>query len=186
MPSQKRRLIPISDRRFQFKYTGIIMLVAAVVSTALGALLLDAYRQMNAMIEINEAIGERLDHDSATQVFYLVIAFLAAEVVFLGALGLVITNRVCGPIFVIQRHLESLASGVYPRLRPLRAGDEFKSAFDAVSELVNALQARDARELEELRALQEQLRASESGAEASVLESIARQISEREARVKAP
>ena len=71
----KRRLIPIVDRAFQFKYTGIILLVAAVTSTVLGFFLLKAYREMNEVIQLAgmaPEIGEKLDADDTRRVGTLV------------------------------------------------------------------------------------------------------------------
>lgn len=183
MASNKRRLIPIVDRRFQLKYTSIIVAVAAVVSTALGYLLLDAYREMNAMLEVNEAIGARLDGDDARRVFYIVIGFLVAEVAFLGVLGLLVTHRVCGPIFVLQRHLGALFDGGYPQLRPLRARDEFRGAFEIFSDVVRQLKERDDKERAELLALVAAAR--EQGMAEQHLAALQRMLEEREARLAA-
>lgn len=151
---KKRRLIPIVDRRFQFKYTALIMGVAAVVSTALGYFLLDAYRELNSMIEISSAIGQQLNSEDAEQVFALVVGFLGAEVLILGVLGLLITHKVVGPVFVLHRHFATLADGSYPSIRGLRKGDEFMPAFEAFSDAVNRLREQDEADLATLRELQ--------------------------------
>jgi hypothetical protein len=149
----KRRLIPIVDRAFQFKYTAIILLVAALTSTVLGFFLLDAYHEMNEVIglaAISPEIGEKLDADDATRVFTIIVLSLVGEVVILGVLGLIITHRVCGPIFVITRHLGTMLDGRYPALRPLRAGDEFAPMFELFKQLVDKQRDRDAAELSKL------------------------------------
>lgn len=150
MATYKRRLIPIVDRRFQFKYTGLIFGVAALVSLILGYFLLKAYNELNDMLEVSAAVSEKLDADSARDVFALVVGFLSAEVILIGVAGLLITHRVCGPIFVIHRHVATLLDGKYPTLRPLRSGDEFVTTFEAFKQTVQMFQERDQRELEEL------------------------------------
>ncbi len=182
MATNKRRLIPIVDRRFQFKYTGLICLVAAIVSTALGYFLLDAYMQLNSMIEVSEAIGDRLNSDDAQRVFVLVIGFLVGEVVLLGVAGLLITHRVVGPVFVLHRHLATLAEGKYPTLRPLRESDEFKATFDAFSETLQMFRDRDEREARELNEVLEAARGK--GVDAAQLETLQRLVDEREARTR--
>ena len=152
MATHKRRLIPIVDRGFQFKYTAIIMGVAALVSTILGYFLLDAYTEMNSMIEISDEIGQQLNADDARRVFIMVVGFLGAEVIVLGVLGLVITHRVCGPIFVLARHLNTIREGSYPAVRPLRSGDEFRACFDVFAETVETLRDRDDAEIKTLEA----------------------------------
>jgi len=160
MKKYKRRLIPIVDRKFQFKYTAIIVAVAAVISCILGLLLLSAYREMNAIIEVSSAIGETLDADDARRVFYIVISFLIGEVAILGVLGLLITHRVAGPLFVFHRHLKTMKDGQYPKLRPLRPGDEFGEAFRTLSELIVDMKERDR---EEANALTKTIAAAEQG-----------------------
>jgi signal transduction histidine kinase len=159
MAKYKRRLIPIIDRGFQFKYTGIMVLVAGVVSTVLGFLLLSAYREMNEIIQVSEMIGQRMDADDARRVFYMVVGFLVAEVVIIGLLGLLITHRVCGPIFVVNRNLRAIIEGRYPSVRPLRSGDEFREAFDTMVDVITILKERDDSEAKALREIIESARA---------------------------
>lgn len=161
MAQYKRRLIPIVDRRFQFKYTAIIVAVAAVVSTILGAFLWQSYSEMNEMIATltNTDIAGALDSDDSRSVFQMVVVFLVGEVVVLGVTGLLITHKVCGPIFVLERHLSTLNDQRYPTLRPLRSGDEFHSCFETFGETVDMLKARDEAELPQLQALAEEAKA---------------------------
>ena len=180
----KRRLIPIVDRAFQFKYTGIILLVAAVTSTVLGFFLLKAYREMNEVIgiaSISPDIGARLNADDAAKVFQIIIACLVGEVVVLGALGLVITARVCGPIFVITRHFGTMLDNKYPSLRPLRAGDEFAPMFELFKQLVDKQRGRDASEITRLGAALAAAKAK--GVDAETLQMLQTLVDERAARI---
>ena len=162
----KRRLIPIVDRRFQFKYTAIIVLVAAAVSTVLGAFLWRSYTESNQIIELaslSPGIGDQLNAEDTRTVFRLCVAFLVAEVGVFGLLGLVITHRVAGPVFVIHRHLVTLAEGAFPRLRTLRAGDEFQSTFEALHSVVDQLRRREQIDLDRLKGLLEAAQAKSIG-----------------------
>src|SRR5690349_2096296 len=117
MAQYKRRLIPIVDRRFQFKYTAIIVAIAAVVSTVLGYFLLKSYLEMNEVIDLaslSPEVNDKLNSDDARFVFQLTLGFLVLEVLGLGVMGLLITHRVCGPIFVLTRHLGTMLDGKYP------------------------------------------------------------------------
>jgi hypothetical protein len=150
----KRRLIPIVDRAFQFKYTGIILLVAAVTSTVLGFFLLKAYREMNEVIQLAgmaPEIGEKLDADDTKRVFTITVLCLIGEVAILGVMGLLITHRVAGPIFVITRHFNTMIDGKHPFLRPLRQGDEFAPMFAAFQKLIDGSKSKDAAEIERLK-----------------------------------
>jgi hypothetical protein len=180
----KRRLIPIVDRAFQFKYTGAILMVAALTSTVLGFFLLKAYREMNEVIglaAISPEIGEKLNADDAKQVFQIIIFSLVAEVVILGVLGLIITHRVCGPIFVITKHFGTMLSGKYPSLRPLRAGDEFAPMFELFKQLVDKQRDRDAAEISRLTKVMAAAR--EKGVDAETIASLQILVDERTARI---
>jgi hypothetical protein len=183
----KRRLIPIVDRAFQFKYTAIILLVAATTSTVLGFFLLEAYREMNEVIglaAISPEIGEKLDADDAKKVFSIIVLSLVAEVAILGVLGLIITHRVCGPIFVITRHLGTMVDGRYPALRPLRAGDEFAPMFESFKQLVDTQRDRDAAEVSKLN--KAMAAAREKGVDAESITILQTLIDERSARLGPP
>jgi nitrogen fixation/metabolism regulation signal transduction histidine kinase len=182
MATYKRRLIPIVDRRFQFKYTGLIFGVAAVVSLILGYFLLKAYNELNAMLEVSAAVNDKLNADSARNVFALVVGFLSAEVILIGVAGLLVTHRVVGPIFVLHRHVATLLEGKYPTLRPLRSGDEFVSTFEAFKQTVQMFQERDQRELDELKAVLEAAEAK--GLEEDHTATLRRLVEEREARLE--
>ena len=182
----KRRLIPIVDRSFQFKYTGVILVVAAVVSSVLGGFLWSAYQEMNELIGLAGLIPEVQSQMNAADtrfVFTLTFAFLVGEVAILGVLGLLITHRVCGPIFVITRHLDTLLHGAFPQLRPLRQGDEFVSMFDIFSRVVERLKKRDEDEIDRLQPIIAAARAKGlSDSDVATLQAL---VDERQARLAA-
>ena len=182
MAAHKRRLIPIVDSKFQLKYTAIIMGVAAVVSTALGYFLWNANREMNAMLATltDTGLGASLNADDAQRVWVLVVVFLVAEVLVLGVLGLLVTHRVCGPIFVLKQHLSTLNEGKYPAMRPLRSSDEFVEAFHTFADFVTRLKQRDEAESKSLAALLADAQARDDDEAVKVL---GRLIEERKARL---
>ncbi|MEO8007699.1 MAG: hypothetical protein ABI728_04155 [Betaproteobacteria bacterium] len=151
--SNKRRSIPVVDKAFQYKYTAIIISIAVVVSTLLGYLLLQGYLEMNRIMDLamqSAEISDKLTGEDAMRVFYISLVSLVFEVLALGVMGLIITHRVCGPVFVIQRHLTTMLDGKYPRARPLRRGDEFLETFKVFTAVVESLKKRDADEVETL------------------------------------
>jgi hypothetical protein len=180
MAGNKRRLIPIVDRSFQYKYTGLIFGVAAVVSAILGFFLLSAYREMNDLMDVSAAIGDKLNADDAQRVFTMVVGFLVAEVLLLGVAGLLITHRVAGPVFVFHRHLATLLDGEYPTIRPLRANDEFKSTFQTFSDVVGMFRERDEKEIGDLEAVL--AAAQEKGLSEEHLATLGRLVEERRGR----
>lgn len=149
----KRRSIPICDRAFQFKYTAIIISIVVVVSVVLGYLLLHSYWEMNRIMDLasqSPEMSDKVDRDTALNVFKVSFAFIVFEVLALGVMGLIITHRVCGPVFVIHRYLTNILDGTYPHTRPLRQGDEFGETFKVFTEVIESLKKRDADEVETL------------------------------------
>ena len=148
-----RRSIPVVDKAFQFKYTAIIISIVLAVSLGLGYLLLVTYWEMNRIMDlavVSSGISDEVNRDDALSVFYISLAFLVIEVLALGVMGLFITHRVCGPVFVIHRDLTAMLDGKYPRARPIRQGDEFRETFEVFTAVVESLRKRDADEVAKL------------------------------------
>ena len=152
--ANKRRSIPVVDKAFQFKYTAMIVLIVVLISAGMGYLLLQSYLEMNRIMDVALAnyagISEKVNEASALDVFYISVAFLILEVLALGTMGLIITHRVCGPIFVMHGHLMAMLDGRYPTMRRLRPKDEFRATFELFTAVVESLRKRDADELAKL------------------------------------
>ena len=91
------------------------------------------------------------DADDTRRVFTITVAALIGEVAILGILGLIITHRVCGPIFVITRHINTMVEGKHPSLRPLRQGDEFAAMFLSFQRLIDGNKAKDKDDVDKLK-----------------------------------
>ena len=151
--SNKRRSIPVVNKAFQYKYTAIIVSIVAVVSAVLGYLLLQSYVEMNRILDLaleSPEIRDKVNADDALRVFYVSLVFLVFEVLAVGVMGLIITHRVCGPVFVIQRQLTTMLDGKYPPMRAIRQGDEFRETYNVFAAVVESLKKRDADEVEKL------------------------------------
>ena len=183
--ANKRSTIPVIDRAFQFKYTGMIVLTVVLISASLGYLLLLSYWEMNRIMDVALAsfpgMGEKVNEASALDVFYISVAFLILEVAALGTMGLIITHRVCGPIHVMHGHLMAMLDGRYPVTRRLRPKDEFRATFELFTAVVESLRKRDADELEKLD--QAIGSARENGVHESALAPLEHLAAERRARV---
>ena len=63
--ANKRSTIPVIDRAFQFKYTGMIVLTVVLISASLGYLLLLSYWEMNRIMDVALAsfpgMGEKVE-----------------------------------------------------------------------------------------------------------------------------
>ncbi len=72
---------------------------------------------------------------------------LSTLVVFIALAGIVITHRVAGPIFKMKRQLEALGEGKLRMPSKLRKGDELVDFFEAFSNMVASLRARQEDEI---------------------------------------
>lgn len=147
MPKRRRQYIV--DRSFQLKYTGLIMLVGGVIAAVFTGWMWDAHRTNTEALALDSVLkAEVLAVDQHLAWLYVSVSLLMMAA--LGLLGVLITHRVAGPAFVMNRYLGVLADGAYPNLRPLRKRDELKDFFAAFERAVESLRERDRSEAEAL------------------------------------
>jgi hypothetical protein len=132
------------DRGFQLKYALLMAAAGLLVAGVFGLWILQAHAQATALLGPDpetRALVERSDR-LLLGAFAAIGALLAAA---LGLLGVVITHRVAGPVFVMGHYLRVLADGRFPRMRTLRRSDELKGFFKAFIDAVDSMKVREAR-----------------------------------------
>jgi hypothetical protein len=132
------------DRGFQLKYALVMGAAGLVVAIVFGLWLHQAHAQATALLAPDpetRALVERSDR-LLLGAFAAIAVLLAAA---LGLLGVVITHRVAGPVFVMGHYLRVLAAGRFPRMRTLRRSDELKEFFRTFIEAVDMMKLREAR-----------------------------------------
>jgi hypothetical protein len=132
------------DRGFQLKYALLMAAAGLAVAAIFGLWLHQAHAQATALLTQDpevKGLVERSDH-LLLSAFAGIALLLAAA---LGLLGVVITHRVAGPVFVMGHYLQVLAEGRFPRMRTLRKSDELKQFFRVFTDAVEAMKAREAR-----------------------------------------
>lgn len=142
-PSSPRRRFLI-DRGFQLKYALVMAGAGLVVGGVFGLWLHQAHAQAISILSPDaqtRALIERSD-TLLLSAFAGIALLLAAA---LGLLGVVITHRVAGPVFVMGHYLSVLAQGRFPRMRTLRRSDELKAFFRVFIEAVESMKRREAR-----------------------------------------
>lgn len=162
-PGTRHRRHVLVDRGFQLKYALLMAGAGLVVAVIFGLWLHQAHAQATALLAPDAqalALVERSDHQLLA-VFAGVALLLAAA---LGLLGVVITHRVAGPVFVMGHYLQVLADGRFPRMRTLRRSDELKAFFAVFTEAVDAMKAREARHAAVLEDAVRRMRAAEGRA----------------------
>ncbi|HEX9242443.1 MAG TPA: hypothetical protein VF875_08390 [Anaeromyxobacter sp.] len=142
-PAAQRRQYLV-DRGFQVKYALLMAVAGLVVAAVFGLWIHQAHAQATALLAPDaetRALVERSDR-LLLGAFVAIAVLLAAA---LGLLGVVITHRVAGPVFVMGHYLRVLADGRFPRMRTLRRSDELKTFFRAFLDAIDAMKVREAR-----------------------------------------
>jgi hypothetical protein len=144
---QYKRRTYLVDRRFQLKYMLILVVVGAAVSLLFGALMFQAHVEVTSLMDLpRPAIASR-----DRTVLWLVIGVVVLMAAALGTLGVLVTHRVAGPLYVLGRYLALLGDGVYPTLRRLRENDELTEIFEQFYTSIEKMKERDKRDAEMLR-----------------------------------
>jgi hypothetical protein len=143
-PPRPRRRRYLLDRAFQLKYALLMAGAGLAVAVVFGLWLHQAHAQAVALLPQDDATRALIERSDRLLLgaFAAIAALLAAA---LGLLGVVITHRVAGPVFVMGHYLSIMAQGRFPRMRTLRQGDELKHFFRVFLESVDAMKAREAR-----------------------------------------
>ncbi len=141
--SEGHRRRYLVDRGFQLKYAILMACAGLGVAIVFGLWLHQAHAQATALLAPDaetRALVERSDR-LLFGAFAVIAVLLAAA---LGLLGVVITHRVAGPVFVMGHYLEVLAEGRFPRMRTLRRSDELRAFFKTFIDAVDRIKAREA------------------------------------------
>jgi hypothetical protein len=156
-PAPRRRFLV--DRGFQLKYALFMAGAGLVVAAIFGLWLHQAHAQAIALLRPDDRTRVLIEQsDQLLMVAFGGIALLLAAA--LGLLGVVITHRVAGPVFVMGHYLTVLSQGRFPRMRTLRRSDELKAFFRVFIEAVEAMKKREARHVAVLEETLVRIRAS--------------------------
>jgi hypothetical protein len=151
-----RRRTFLIDRKFQLKYTLIIVLVGILVSGLLGYFIYRLNLENRELLGIDAEIMSHVEQIDSHFMIYL-IGFVVVMAVALFIWGIFITHRVAGPIFIISRYLGQIRDGQVPQPRPLRKGDELKSFFETFSGMLASMKQRNLDEAEQLSKIAEEV-----------------------------
>jgi len=133
------------DHRFQLKYTGMIVGVATVLSVFLGGFLFSKVNENSRILGLDDLEGLAFDAQLAhadNELFFIIGGSILAFLIVVSLLSILITHRMAGPIFVMKRHLTTLASGSLPNVRALRKGDEFTEFYAVLTDAVTAIETQ--------------------------------------------
>lgn len=132
--SQNRFLV---NFKFQLKYAMIAAALSSVVFAILGYkfYLSELSKQKILQIQNPEVLELVQGQDYAT--LYYLIGFFVLQILSIIFFGIMLTHRIAGPIFRVQKDLETaIETGEIPVIRPVRKNDEFKGFFDALHQFI--------------------------------------------------
>jgi HAMP domain-containing protein len=138
------------DTGLQLRLASYLAATATVLSLGLGWLLWRAWRETSQVLELSDpGVGAALATALAHEDRFRIVAVAAALVVVLACLlcaSVVITHRIAGPAYAIRRTCRRVGEGDLSAPRPLRARDLLQDLGDEVTQMVEALRDREARE----------------------------------------
>jgi hypothetical protein len=158
-PPVHHRRSYLVDRGFQLKYALLLAGAGVLLSLVFGFWLHQAHVQAIQLLPVDaemRGVVERSDRE----LLYAFGAIAALMALALGLVGVVVTHRVAGPVFVMGHYMTVLSQGRFPRMRTLRRGDELKRFFNVFIEAVEAMKVREARHAAMLEATVERVRAA--------------------------
>ena len=149
------------DRRFQLKYTSMVVGVTLVVASLLGAIAYSESKGQTEALQIQLAVQPDLDPQVAAhldafgkerdrQMLAGILAGIGLLALALGLTGIVITHKIIGPAYRIRQLLATVARGHLRVDGHLRKGDELQEVFGAFHDMVSTLRARQAEEISQL------------------------------------
>lgn len=149
------------DRRFQLKYTSMVVGVTLVVASLLGAVAYTESKGQTEALQIQLAVQPDLDPQVAAhldafgkqrdrQMLAGILAGIGLLTLALGLTGIVITHKIIGPAYRIRKLLATVAKGHLRVDGALRRGDELQDVFNAFNDMVSSLRGRQADEITQL------------------------------------
>jgi hypothetical protein len=151
------------DRGFQLKYALLLAGAGVLLSMVFGFWLYQAHVQAIQLVPLDaelRALVDRSDRELLTA-FAGIAALMGLALAFV---GVVITHRVAGPVFVMGHYMTVLSQGRYPRMRTLRRSDELRRFFLVFLQAVDAMKQREAAHAAVLEDAVEKMRAAASRA----------------------
>lgn len=137
----------VVNAAFQWKCCATIAVVIFFASSIISCVLYGILHQQARMRLIHAATY-------TAEVPWVIFAFaMGLAALTAGGVGLwsiFMTHRICGPLSLLRRHVDELAQGRLPKVRPLRRKDEFKDLFVAFGRAVSSLNACKRAELSTL------------------------------------
>ena len=159
------------DRRFQLKYTGMVVFVTVSVASVLGYLAYDFSKgqteaftaQMASQPSLDEATANDLEQFAKQEdrkVRNAIVGGVLLLAIALGLTGILVTHRVVGPTYRMKRLFRHVGEGHLEVTTGIRKGDELQDLYHSFAEMVESLRDQRAEDIERLERTVAQMEAS--------------------------
>lgn len=142
--ARNRRRRYLINSTFQWKYTLTLAVTVFLITSALSSVLYGLLHQQARMRVMNP---ETYTANVGTVMLVFAIAFGLVSAMGVGFWCFIVTHRICGPLFVMDRYLRDLGDGCVPKPRPLRRKDEFKELYATFTRATDFMSSQKRREL---------------------------------------
>ena len=143
-PHSLRRTVLINPA-IQLKYFAIFSFLGGGLSALWGTVILSVIHQDEVKLGLASEDSSLVSIHGG--MFWWFAGVVVALTVLIGIAGLFITHRIAGPVFVMRRAMDSLTTGKYPHLRPLRKSDDLNDLYASFRALIDSLLKTDRDEL---------------------------------------
>jgi len=159
--TQRRMRNYLIDRRFQLKYTGMVLLVTVTVAGGLGYLAYGFSQGQTEALTAQIMAQPDLAADTASdleefaqqedrKIRNAIFAGVLFLTLALGLMGIIVTHRVVGPAYRMRRLFEHVGEGKFEVTTGIRKGDELQELFHSFADMVESLRDQRAEEIEQL------------------------------------
>ncbi|MFA9412382.1 MAG: hypothetical protein ACERK0_14030 [Deltaproteobacteria bacterium] len=159
--TQRRMRNYLIDRRFQLKYTGMVLLVTVTVAGGLGYLAYGFSRGQTEALTAQIMAQPDLAADTASdleefaqqedrKIRNAIFAGVLLLTLALGLMGIIVTHRVVGPAYRMRRLFAHVGEGKLEITTGIRKGDELQELYHSFADMVESLRDQRAEEIEQL------------------------------------
>ncbi len=136
------------DRRYQLRYTLIMVFISSLLTAGLGYFWYDQMRVTSRSVEVRalatmsdedvQQIRDDMAHQDRMRLLVLV-GFGLLLAVAVAAYGIVLTHKVAGPLFKISRYMNNVREGKLGAIYDLRKGDQLHEFYESFKHMHSAL-----------------------------------------------
>lgn len=157
--AHNRRRTYVINPSFQWKYALMTATAVFLITSILSSIL---YGLLHHQARMRMIQPETYTAEVTGVILMFGVAFAGISAIGVGIWCMLVTHRFCGPLYVMERYMVTLAQGKLPKMRNLRRKDEFKDFYETFGRAVDAI--REGRTAN-LKALQDALASARAGLE---------------------